>query len=276
MANAAAVIYESIWRDPQFRQLSRGAQALYVQLLSQKELDCAGVLPLQPEKWATGCNGLTVQQVWDDLNELQDSRFVFYDLETYEAFIRTHVRNSNVMKVPNMRKSARRAAGLIGSSRLRSLLALELKATGDPEMVAKADEINPSATLTEGFANHSVTLPGKPRSEPNANPSETLPEGSGVGMGMGVTHLGNNSRGVNRPICAKHPNGNPQDENCRGCMKVREWDQDRAAQAEHDELEAKRLARQIAESCPTCQGTNWVPDTEPAVRCEHLEVALNA
>ena len=125
MANAAGMICESIWRDSDWRKLSRGAQALYMQLLSQKELDCAGILPLQPEKWATGCDGLTVQQVWDDLNELQDNRFVYYDTDTYEALIRTHVRNSNVLKVPNMRKSAIRSALLIGSKPLREVLAVE-------------------------------------------------------------------------------------------------------------------------------------------------------
>lgn len=56
MANAAGLIHESIWRNPEWRYLSRGAQALYMQLLSQKEVDCAGVLPLQPAKWAKGCN----------------------------------------------------------------------------------------------------------------------------------------------------------------------------------------------------------------------------
>jgi len=35
MANAAGMIFESIWRDSDWRKLSRGAQALYMQLLSQ-------------------------------------------------------------------------------------------------------------------------------------------------------------------------------------------------------------------------------------------------
>jgi hypothetical protein len=48
MANAAGFIQESIWRDPHWRQLSRSAQALYMQLLSQKELDCAGILRCSP------------------------------------------------------------------------------------------------------------------------------------------------------------------------------------------------------------------------------------
>lgn len=258
MANAAGMIYESIWRDPDWRRLSRGAQALYMQLLSQKELDCAGILPLQPEKWATGCQGLSVEQVWGDLNELQDARFVFYDTGTYEALIRTHVRNSNVPKVPNMRKSAIRSACLVGSQRLREVLAVELRASGRADFVAAADEINPSPTVTEPLANPS-----------ESNPSGTLPEptGVGMGMGMGVTHLGNYSSGGGRPICSKHRNGNPDDENCRGCRRCRDWDE---ANAKADELDTKRRQREISENCPDCHGTNVIEVGDNAARkCDH-------
>lgn len=258
MANAAALIRESIWRDSDWRQLSRNAQALYLQLLCQKELDCAGVLPFQPHKWAKGCAELTVDQVLTDLEELQSTRFVFYDEDTDEALVRTYIHNSNVMKVPNMRKSAVRAAGLVASPLIKLILAQELRATGDPDCIAKAAEINPSGTVPEPLANPS-----------EFNPSGTLSEGSGVGKGKGISHLGNNSGGVKRPICAKHPNGNPDDEDCRGCMKLREWDDKRADEIENDELRAKRLARELAENCQICGGTNWLPDTEPAVHCDH-------
>ena len=45
MANAAGMLKESIWRDKEFRALPRGAQATYAQLISQKELDRAGMQP---------------------------------------------------------------------------------------------------------------------------------------------------------------------------------------------------------------------------------------
>lgn len=266
MANAAGMIYESIWRDHDWQELNRRPQALYMQLLSQKELDCAGVLPLQPEKWATGCNELTVAEVWEDLDALQNARFVFYDRTTYEALVRTHIRNSNVLKVPNMRKSALRAAALLASPTLRVILAQEMVATGIPELVNKAAEINPSLRVTEPFANPSVTL----KSEPLPNPSVTLTEPTGVGYRNGNSHLGNYSRGEQpRPNCSKHPDGNPDDEPCYGCQKTREWDNRQAAQREADELRAKRLARERADNCPICQGTNWIPDTDPAVKCNH-------
>ena len=263
MANAAGMIYESIWRDPDWRQLSRGAQALYMQLLSQKELDCAGILPLQPDKWATGCNGLTVEQVWADLDELQHNRFVYCDRDTYEAFIRTYIRNSNVMKVPNMRKSARRAATLVGSPVIKLILAQELRATGDPECEATAHEINPSGRVAEPIANPSVF-----------NPSGTLSEGSGVGMGEGVPHLGSNSGGEPRPTCSKHPNGNLNDEPCQGCKRVREWEKARAVEAEADQLDERRRLREIRDNCPHCCGTNVIEIREGVVaKCDHQAAA---
>ncbi len=260
MANAGGFILESIWRDQDWRALSRRAQALYGQLLSQKELDCAGMLPLQPDKWAAGCNELTTEMVWEDLNELQAARFVYYDTDTYETFVRTYMRNSNVLKVPNMRKSARRCALLVGSAVIRPLVAAELMATGDPECVSTAVEINPSLTLPEPFRN-----PSKNKG------SGTLPEGSGVGEGEGVSHLRSNSGGVTRPQCCKHPNGN-DDGACRGCMKVRQWDEANADAIKADELDAKRRAREIAERCPDCNGTNLIEIGDNLTRkCNHQQ-----
>lgn len=266
MANAAGLIHESIWRNDDWRQLSRGAQALYMQLLSQKEVDCAGVLPLQPAKWAKGCHGITVDEIMADLEELQQHRFVYYDEDTDEAFIRTYIRNSNVMKVPNMRKSARRAALLVGSAKIRAVLAAELRATGDPECIVAAEEIHPTTQPEQPTS--------KPATEPFRNPSGTLPEGSGVGKGVGVTHLGNNSRGEHRPECSKHPQANSEDEDCRGCMRRRHWDEHHAAELAADELAVKRRAREAALSCPDCHGTNTITVGEnSAAICHHPRVS---
>ena len=242
MANAAGFIQESIWRDDHWRTLSRSAQALYMQLLSQKELDCAGVLPLQPNKWAKGCDEITVEQVWCDLEELQRERFVFFDVETDEAFVRTYIRNSNVIKVPNMRKSARRSALLVGSEAIKLLLAEELRATEDPDCIAVADQINPSGTVSEPFGNGSKSTLSKP-----------LPEPTGVGTGVGVTHVGCNSSGEDddpRPQCLDHEENS--DAPCIKCQRRREWDRDHA----DDELNRKRTERQAivdaVRDCPLC------------------------
>lgn len=267
MANAAGMIYESIWRDGDWRKLSMRAQRLYMQLLSQKELDCAGILPLQPDKWATGCDELTVEQVWEDLNELQDNRFVYYDADTYETFIRTYTRNSNVMKVPNMRKSACRSALLVGSDIIKPILAAELRATGDPDCFEVAEKINPWPTVTEPFRNPSVTLPKKPSSEPFANPSVTLPEPTGVGKGKGVTHLGNNLRGEGRPQCSRHPQGT--DDPCPGCRRVREWDE---RHADDDAKRAKGDRRTRIDNCLLCDDNGMTETAHGLIRCDHTTV----
>jgi hypothetical protein len=262
MANAAGFIQESIWRDEHWRQLSRSSQALYLQLLSQKELDCAGILPLQPNKWAKGCRDLTVEQVWVDLNELQQKLFVFYDTDTDEAFIRTYIRNSNVIKVPNMMKSARRAAVLVGSQMIKPLLAAELRATGQFEAIEVANQIDPSGTPPE----------------PSRNPSEStvsegLPEptGVGVGVGTGVTPSINHLREGPRPECLDHKENS--DGKCRACKRRREWDEKHEAVERADELAYRRKLREIADNCPICEGTMWVPNTDPAVPCGHQQAA---
>lgn len=265
MANAAGMIRESIWRDADYQNLSARAQRMYMQLLSQKELDCAGVLPLQPEKWATGCAQLTVDMVWEDLDELQAARFVFYDRATFEALVRTHIRNSNVLKVPNMRKSALRAAALLASPTLKIVLADELLATGLPEFIHKAVDINPQ--LSTDF----LTRAGKNlTAEPLSKGYGTLAEPTGNRRQERDRNLSSNSSGEGpRPVCRKHMNGNPDDESCRGCMKVRQWDESHAAKQADDELMSKRLARERAERCAVCHGTNWIPDTDPAIKCNH-------
>lgn len=74
-----------------------------------------------------------------------------------------------------------------------------------------------------------------------------------------------------RPHCNRHPNSD-HPEPCRACGARRKWDEQNAETIRRDELDAKRRARERADRCPVCQGTNWIPDTEPAVRCQHTEV----
>lgn len=259
MANAGAFIHESIWDDEDFINLSEGAQRLYMFLLTQRELDSAGILPLHVEKWAQGCKTLTAEKIWKHLDELQQARFAFYDKHKYETLIRSYIRRSNVLKVPNMVKSACRAAKLVKSPELKTILAAELRATGRPDCAAAADEIDPE----------NRTLP-----EPFPNPSGTLPEGSGVGVGEGVTHLGNNSGGEEpRPVCAKHKNGNPNDDNCRGCQRVREYDEQQAAAAQADELDHRRRQREIRDNCLMCDENGLIETRFGMERCDHVTTA---
>lgn len=267
MANAAGFIQESIWRDEHWRRLTRSSQALYMQLLSQKELDCAGILPLQPNKWAKGCDELTFDQVWTDLNELQRERFVYYDIDTDELFVRSYMRNSNVMKSPNMRRAATRAAVLVGSTFLKSLLSEELRAVGtamdDDECLAAADKINPSRTPPEPFPNGSNrTVP-----EPFAEPS-----GVGEGEGTGVTLASNHFGEPPSEFCPSHPNGT--EKNCFACGQARRDYPERKDQWDRAVLDAAALQRQTAiDNCRRCDEFGDITFDDSVRRCDHREQA---
>jgi hypothetical protein len=256
------MIHEAIWRDPHFRSLSRSAQCTYFQLLSQKDVDCAGVLPLQVAKWAKGCTTMTETDLQADLAELENERFVYCDFDTDEAFVRSYMRNSNVLKVPNMIKSALRSARLVASEKIREVLAAELRRTNRPDAAETANEIDPQ--------------PGT-LAEPLPNPSGRVPEPTGMGLGMGTgrtlvtTQVGGATDPP--PICPKHGDNNAETP-CRACKVRREWVAAAALARERDELDQRRQLREAALSCPDCHGTNMVDDGDNRVRkCDHAAVA---
>lgn len=108
---------------------------------------------------------------------------------------------------------------------------------------------------------------------PNPNPN---PSTSPLVTKEGEVALRNAHEANPRPQCSKHPNGNHEGA-CRGCMKVRQWDEANAAAVQADELEAKRRAREIAERCPDCHGTNLVEIGEDEViKCNHNQKELQA
>lgn len=257
MANAAGFIQESIWRDSHWRRLSRSAQALYMQLLSQKELDCAGILPLQPNKWSKGCDELTTEQVMDDLEELQRELFALFDVETDEAFVRTYIRNSNVIKSPNLRKAACKAAVLVGSEPIKVALAAELRLTGVPEFIATADRINPSGTPPEPFRNPS-----------NGTVPEPFTEGCGVGEGEGVPHPRRYQVGEGpRPNCSKHEE-NYTDGPCPACQRRREWDEAQDANAAAALKSRRSAIFEAVRNCPLCDDHGRIETADGLSYCD--------
>jgi hypothetical protein len=146
---------------------------------------------------------------------------------------------------------------------------VEAKAEANRERVRQFKERHKAGNAVgNALANARVTEQLHDTPNPNPNPSST----SVVTKKGGVTFP--NARGTaSRPICSKHPQGNDTDENCRGCMKTRQWDESHAADAQADELEAKRRAREISEGCPDCNGTNVIDIGDNEVRkCTHPDV----
>lgn len=97
-------------------------------------------------------------------------------------------------------------------------------------------------------------------------PDPTRPSLSVETLGGGVA---SGDAHAPRPQCPEHQeNSNTP---CPDCRRRREWDEANEKRLAADELDAKRRAKELRENCPICKGTNWVPGTDPAVKCNHQE-----
>lgn len=288
MAREHGRLAYTLFRDRDFRSLSRSAQALYMQLLAQKEINNAGVCPLMVSKWARGCDELDEAAVWASLGELQAARFVYFDEESEELLVRSFIRNDGILKQPNLVKNALRCAEQVESAVLRGVLAEELRRLGRRDAEIVADGLD--GRVSKPISNPSETLPE------SLNPSETLSKPRGVGEGVGeggtltsVGTCGGGSRASardaaapplgnldpNNPRCLKHADV-PADEmgpSCRACKRVREWCETAPERGKADDLAAARSRREAIDACGLCDDGGWLVGVEPVRKCSHLRPA---
>lgn len=264
MANAAGMIKESIWRDRDFRRLPRLAQCTYLQLLSQKDLSCAGLMTLHVGMWAKGCDEASEADLSADLIVLEDQRFVFVDEDTDELFIRAYMRTAQVVKSPNILKSALKSAGMVESVKLKGEVAAELRRLRHPDATKLANILDPKPTLPKGFHTLSETL------SEELNHSETLSEpprsvSVSVSGPVGIEELW-----VEAPpskFCSKHPNGT--DRGCLPCQRSREQFQQWQVDNEARYQASRAAAAERRRSCKECDGSGWInlPDDSGVIDC---------
>jgi hypothetical protein len=271
MANAAALINEGLWRkDKEFQKLPRLAQCTFCQVLSQKDLDTAGVLTLHLDLLAKACDDLTVEQLKADFAALEAGRFLFVDYDTDEVFVRSYVRVVSV-KNQNSWKSVPKNARLVGSEKIRHELAQELRRLRRKDASDLADEIDPLSTPSEPPPDP-VSTPSRP-----GTPSQPRPDGdSSVLVPVLVSPSVVGSVGVRaRPECSAHETDS--DTNCRACMRRRLWDEEHRDALAADELDQRRRQRERAANCPRCHGTNvYEIGDDQVAKCDpHLEVAAH-
>lgn len=270
MAREHARILCSIWRPgDDFRDRSPDAQRLYFLVLSQRELNNAGVIPLMVSKWARCSAGTTVADIEKALAELAEHRYVVVDHETDEVLVRTFIRNDGIAKQPNMLKSALRSARQIESPMLRVELARELVRLGHPDAFETAAEIAPEFTgeaIAEPSSSPSANPSPNPVEEPLAKSSSTSeknpsvrPAGwGGGGEGGGASRSGGGPGGnaqARPPRPAARCKQHADDEDpppCGRCAAARRnaerWDAEQA-EAEAAERAASRAA---VEACSDC------------------------
>lgn len=122
MARNHGRILTAIWEDGDFLSLPPEQQRLYLFLISQPNLNHAGLLPLTLRRWARKAAGLTVPILRQQLAVLADRRFVVIDEDTEELLVRTLVRNDGVWKQPKVMAAMVAGAGEVSSPALRAVL----------------------------------------------------------------------------------------------------------------------------------------------------------
>lgn len=136
MARSYGKIKSDIWLPGNdYRKLSWGAQWLYQALTSQRNISSAGVLSLQPSKWARFASDLTEEAITTALQELIEERYVLVDWDTEEVLIRTFIRHDGLLRNQKMVKAIEGAVPRIESLTLRAVAANTLRSEIDRESI---------------------------------------------------------------------------------------------------------------------------------------------
>jgi len=182
MARGHGRILTSIWDDADFLALDERAQRLYLFLISQPNLNHAGLLDLTLKRWSRKARGLTSAELEKLLQALEDARFIVMDVDTEELLIRSFVRNDGVWKQPKVMGAMVSGALEISSWRLRAALLAEVDRVPLDELSDEpgargvsirqqvAEQIT---TLRKAFGNPPTDPNGRGSVTPSATPSGT-------------------------------------------------------------------------------------------------------
>ncbi|MEU3255833.1 hypothetical protein [Streptomyces sp. NPDC006997] len=190
MARGHGRILSSIWEDADFIALAPEAQRLYLFLISQPNLNHAGLLPLTLRRWSRKAHGLTATAIEEQLHALEAARFVVLDEDTEELLIRSFVRNDGVWRMPKVMGAAVSGALEIESRKLRQALLVEMdriplgdlsdepaKSRGVDGPSIRAQVAEHISTLRKSFGhpepNSPVRAPEPPSGTPSGTPSRT-------------------------------------------------------------------------------------------------------
>lgn len=182
MARGHGRILTSIWEDSDFLELDEREQRLYLFLISQPNLNHAGLLDLTLRRWARKARGLTVAELEKRIGALEESRFVVVDDDTEELLIRSFVRNDGVWRMPKVMGAMVSGALEISSRRLQHALLGEMdriplgELNDEPTKLRNGTE---GPSIREQVAHHIDTL-RKAFGTPDPDPTE---RGSGTPSG---------------------------------------------------------------------------------------------
>jgi hypothetical protein len=228
MARGHGRILTSIWEDEDFKALDPAEQRLYLFLISQPNLNHAGLLDLTLRRWARKARGLTVAELEKTIAALEDARFVVMDDDTEELLIRSFVRNDGVWRMPKVMGAMVSGALEISSKRLQRALLDEMDRIPLSELSdepAKLRGGGEGPSIRSQVAVHIEALRrafrdpnpdptqggcGTPSEPPSGTPSDTPAEGGPKASTRG--HAGPQVHAAPAPTPAPAPNPSPVEE----------------------------------------------------------------
>ncbi|GAB3656598.1 hypothetical protein [Glycomyces tarimensis] len=189
MARTEARTPTSRWKDPEWLALAPFEKAIYQMLETQPDVAHNGLMAYRPGRWATAY-GVSVDQLKTALRGLEAAEFVTVDEDFAELLLHRHLVDDNVIKQPNILRSARRSIGEIASERIRAALAAVVKWVREAFAEAMPEKSRGvldgmAEDLAKGMTSPSRGVPGRVREGFPEGFGEPIPEGSGVGVGVG-------------------------------------------------------------------------------------------
>lgn len=127
MARDRASIRLDMWADQDWRDLSEGAQHLYMLLMSHPTLSYAGVADWKPGRLAAMTSKKTKADVLKDAAELQERFFIVVDSDSEEVLVRSFIKHDGLMKQPKLVVSMTNAYAAIASKAIREVIAFEVQ-----------------------------------------------------------------------------------------------------------------------------------------------------
>lgn len=251
MSREHAALQHRIWLDKDFTGQDPDAMLLYAFLLSQSDLNYAGVLHLRPRQWARKLPTLGEDRILAAVKELVGNRFVLVDEDTEEVLIRTFVRNDDLWKMPRMLELAIKQARGIESNRLREAFGAELlriapnlKRDSEKQRQHLAVVVDAADEFTGGAASPLLATPDPSLDPPpgdtlESTPADGLSDGLGQPPGVGT--------GAGAPVPT--PPQTPRKRGAGSSRAGKGCDQHRRAR---EGCGACEHARAVAEMPPRC------------------------
>lgn len=186
-------VLASIWEDEDFRTLASDSRLVYLFLLSQPDLDHAGLIPLRERRWGRAL-AFSAPEVSASLKDLSAARFTVMDEDTEELLVRSLIRRDEIWKQPNVFKSACASAIAAQSPRIKAALYIEVRRL----------ELNSASHDVRRIRDELLTL-----LEPFGNPSPTPPEPSSTGSSASGPESGERTESATSGETSKSAGQNP-------------------------------------------------------------------